>query len=410
MHDAVAALNSAGQWLASDPQRACRLMASGLLQMPDSAVAWFNYGLAQHLSGKPSAAVRAYRLSLRCEQSPRRQVANNLSQDLLLSACFAEGWEAYEQRPEQPLPMACEQWYGPRWRGGSLEEKPLLIVSEQGFGDTLMMLRFVLNLLERGIPVELVCQRALVELIRHAAPSIPVHAGLVREPHPRTWVPLLSLPRLFGATDQAMPLRQGYLDVSPALVRSWSQRLGRQPGKRLVALHWQGNPSSEQTLYSRGRSMALGWLEPLAAMPDLEFVSVQKGQGSDQWPGPFAACQVAGQAAVSASCSFLDTAAVLANCDLLISADSAVVHLAGALGLPAWVLLKAIPEWRWGLSGERSYWYDSLRLFRQKRSGSWREPLQQICRVLNCFNPLQDAASRMDWDACRPAWLPGCSS
>jgi hypothetical protein len=292
--------------------------------------------------------------------------------------------------------MACEQWYGPRWTGGSLTHKPLLLVSEQGFGDTLMMLRFALTLVARGVPVELVCQRALVELIRHGAPSIPVKAGLVQEPRLRTWTPLLSLPRLLGATDQLMPLRRGYLHLSPQLVQGWAQRLGRQPEKRLVALHWQGNPVSEQSLYSRGRSLALACMAPLAAIPDLEFVSVQKGQGAEQWPGPFAARQVAGQAAVSASTSFLDTAAVLANCDLLISADSAVVHLAGALGLPAWVLLKAIPEWRWGLQGDRSYWYDSLRLFRQNSPGSWQEPLQQICRALTSFNPPPDAANRMD--------------
>jgi ADP-heptose:LPS heptosyltransferase len=114
-------------------------------------------------------------------------------------------------------------------------------------------------------------------------------------------------------------------------------------------------------------------------------VSLQKGEGADQWPGPFAGRQVAGQAAVSASLSFLDTAAVLANCDLLISADSAVVHLAGALGFPAWVLLKAIPEWRWGLSGDRSYWYDSLRLFRQSQPGCWQEPLQRVCGELQAL-------------------------
>jgi len=396
MFDPLAALNAAGQWLETDPQRACREMAAGLQQLPHSSVAWFNYGLAQHLCANPSAAIRAYRLSLRCDQPPRSQIANNLSQDLLLTGRFVEGWQVYEERPEQPLPMACEQWYGPRWAGGSPTHEPLLLVSEQGFGDTLMMLRFALTLVQRGIPVELVCQRALVELIRHGAPSLPVKAGLVQEPCLRTWSPLLSLPRLLGATDQRMPLRQGYLHLSPERVQGWAQRLGRQPQKCLVALHWQGNPVSEQSLYSQGRSLALACLAPLAAMPDLEFVSVQKGQGAEQWPGPFAARQVAGQAAVSASTSFLDTAAVLANCDLLISADSAVVHLAGALGLPAWVLLKAIPEWRWGLQGERSYWYDSVRLFRQISPGSWQEPLQQICRALAVFNPPPDAASPMD--------------
>ena len=410
MLDPTAALDAAGQWLGSEPQRARREMAAALQQLPDSAVAWFNYGLAQHLCANPEAAIRAYRLSLRCPEPPLRQLGNNLSQDLLLTGRFAEGWQVYEHRPPQPLPVACHQWYGPSWNGDEVPDQPLLLVSEQGFGDTLMMLRFALALVARGVPVQLVCQRALVDLIRHGAPALPVEGFLVREPYPRAWAPLLSLPRILAVSDQSMPRQQGYLNLSPALVQSWAQRLGRHPGKRLVALHWSGNPVSEQSLYSLGRSMALEQLAPLAAMADLEFVSVQKGQGSEQWPGPFAARQVAGQAAVSASHSFLDTAAVLANCDLLISADSAVVHLAGALGLPAWVLLKAIPEWRWGLYGDSSYWYDSLRLFRQSTPGSWQEPMQRICGELACFIPPPDGASPRDWVASRSAPPLRCSS
>ena len=146
-------------------------------------------------------------------------------------------------------------------------------------------------------------------------------------------------------------------------------------------------------------------LAPLAELADLEFVSLQKGHGTDQWPGPFAARHVAGQAAVTASYSFLDTAAVLANCDLLISADSAVVHLVGALALLAWVLLKAMPEWRWGLAGDRSYWYDSMRLLRQTQPGSWRQPLEQISARLQVVRPGPDAASRTGSDGSPPSAL-----
>jgi hypothetical protein len=407
MVDAAAALNAAGDWLASDPQRARREMAQALRRAPDLAAGWFNYGLAQHLCGRPEQAIRAYRRSLRCPDPPLREIANNLSQDLLLTGRFAEGWQVYEHRPLQPLPVACHQWYGPCWSGSGQVPSPLLVVSEQGFGDTLMMLRFALQLRQQGKALQLVCQTALVELIRHAAPALPVRSELVRQAAPQPWLPLLSLPRWLGATDQSMPLQEGYLRLQPALVQAWGERLQRHPGRRLVALHWQGNPVSEQSLYSRGRSLRLAVLAPLAVQADLEFVSLQKGDGADQWPGPFANRQVAGQAAVSDSRSFLDTAAVLANCDLLISADSAVVHLAGALGLPAWVLLKAIPEWRWGQAGDRSYWYDSVRLVRQSRAGSWREPVQQVCAALQAFRPGPDAASRMGWGGSQPF---ACSS
>jgi hypothetical protein len=393
--DPAAALHAAGQWLASDPHRARRQMAQALRQAPDRSAGWFNYGLAHHLCGRPEQAIRAYRLGLRCPEPPWREIANNLSQDLLLTGRFPEGWQVYEGRPDQPFPVACRQWYGPAWCGSGLPPSPLLVVSEQGLGDTLMMLRFALHLAQQGIQLQLVCQNALVELIRHGVPGLAVDGQLVCQATAQAWMPLLSLPRWFGASDQAMPLQQGYLQLQPSLVQAWAERLRRHPGRRLVALHWQGNPLGEQSLYSRGRSLPLQALASLAELADLEFVSLQKGHGADQWPGPFAARQVAGQAAVTASHSFLDTAAVLANCDLLISADSAVVHLAGALALPAWVLLKAIPEWRWGLAGDRSYWYDSLRLFRQTQAGSWREPLEQISARLQAFRPGLDAASRM---------------
>ena len=129
--------------------------------------------------------------------------------------------------------------------------------------------------------------------------------------------------------------------------------LKRRPGHRLIGLHWQGNPRHEGSLYSKGRSIPFTELCGLKKL-EVEFVSVQKGAGSEQLQLDAGLPFVAGQGDVSASMDFIDTAAVLANCDLLISADSGVVHLAGALGIPTWVALCYVPEWRWGLKGERT--------------------------------------------------------
>lgn len=403
--DPAAAINQAGHWLATNPQQARREMRAALAEWPDSAAAWFNYGMAQHLCRNPEAAIRAYRLSLRCADPPRRELANNLSQDLLLTHRFVEGWQVYEHRPLAPLPVACHQWYGPSWNGTTPWPAELLVPSEQGFGDTLMALRFARLLADAGCRVQLACQEALVDLLAHACPQVQVRAGLVRGAKHRAWAPLLSLPRILGVTATTMAFRSGYMALKPSLVQHWRQRLQRRAGSRLVALHWQGKPVSEQSLYSSGRSFALQILAPLAELAGLEFVSLQKGDGSDQWPGPFVDRQVAGQSAVTASCSFLDTAAILANCDLLISSDSAVVHLAGALGVSTWVLLKAIPEWRWGLEGERSYWYDSLRLFRQPWPGQWADPVGRVCAALARPTPGPDGASPMG-SAARPGLPP----
>ena len=403
---AVEGINRAGRWLATNPQQARAEMRAAVTQLPDSASAWFNYGLAQHLCGNPDAAIRAYQLSQRCADPPRRQLANNLSQDLLLTQRFSEGWQAYEGRPPSPLPVACRQWYGPCWNGTDPLPAELLVPSEQGFGDTLMALRFARLLAERGCRVQVACQEALVELIAHGCPQVQVRGGLVRATAPQAWAPMLSLPGMLGVTATTMPFRAGYLTLQPELVEQWRLRLRRRPGHRLVALHWQGKPISEQSLYSSGRSFALQLLAPLAELTGVDVVCLQKGEGSDQWPGPFAQRQVAGQAAVSASTSFLDSAAILANCDLLISSDSAVVHLAGALGVPAWVLLKAIPEWRWGLETETSYWYTSLRLFRQQQPGQWGEPMARVRAALAALlRPGPDGANRMD-SAASPGLQP----
>ena len=118
----------------------------------------------------------------------------------------------------------------------------------------------------------------------------------------------------------------------------------------------------------------------LKGLEAVEFVSVQKGPGSEQLDLDAGLPFVAGQSEVSASMDFIDTAAVLANCDLLISADSGVVHLAGALGTPTWVALCCVPEWRWGLTGERTPWYESLRLFRQPEHGNWPEVIRSMAK------------------------------
>jgi hypothetical protein len=188
----------------------------------------------------------------------------------------------------------------------------------------------------------------------------------------------MSLAQRLGLGNGPIPMAQGYLEANPALVHTWADRLQRQPGKRLVALHWQGNPKHEKSLYSRGRSMAFGAWLPLAGLAGVEFVSIQKGAGSEQWRPDAGLPFVAGQASFNSSLDFLDTAAVLAQCDLLISADSGVVHLAGALGIPTWVALRWIPEWRWLLERQDSPWYPTARLFRQRSRGDWKSVFQQM--------------------------------
>ncbi len=341
-----------------------------------------------HQQRRIPAAIRAYQQALALSSPPLAAASNNLAQDLLLEGKFAEGWSLYERRLEQPRynHSFFENAGGPAWQGWR-DPRPcrrLVLVAEQGFGDTLQFCRLAFMLKQRGIAPLLFCQPALVPLLQEgsALPVVTSEAGSHLFDGHTLWCPLLSLPHRLQLQYDSIPLAQGYLQADPERVAEWRHQLGRQPGRRLIALHWQGNPKHEGSLYSRGRSMTLEHWRPLAQMPGIELVSIQKGVGSEQltrhpdWPW------VAGQSAVSASHDFRDTAAVLANCDLLISADSGVVHLAGALGHPAWVALRWVPEWRWGLRGSTSPWYESLRLIRQSNDGDWNSVVTQVCRTL----------------------------
>ena len=194
-------------------------------------------------------------------------------------------------------------------------------------------------------------------------------------------MPLLDLLPNIQAQELWAPYSEGYLKIQAERINTWRHKLKRTPGRRLVALHWQGNPRHEHSLYSRGRSLPFESLLELRQLNNVEFVSIQKGEGSQQLRLNKGLTFVKGQAQVSQSMDFLDTAAILSNCDLLISSDSAVVHLAGAMGIPTWLALRWIPEWRWGLKGERTSWYESVRLFRQESDGNWKSVIQKIIKA-----------------------------
>ena len=371
-------MNRGSELLDRDPRLAKRLLAQGLQIDPNEAVAWFNLGIGLHQQRRISGAIRAYRhcLNLPHNKETEQAARNNLGQDLLLLGHWQEGWDHYAQRFERKpgnYPLL-ERALGPSHKGPLSADKPVLLMSEQGFGDTLQFSRYALHLQQQGFDVTLLSQPALVPLLRdyvglnHVVDRIESEIWVKREP---VWLPLLNVLPTLQAQALWAPFSSGYLRIESGLVKRWSNLLKRKSGQRLIALHWQGNPSHEHSLYSRGRSLLFEELLNLGKLPDVEFVSIQKGFGSEQLQTNRGLNFVAGQASVNESMDFKDTAAILANCDLLISSDSAVVHLAGAMGIPTWLALRWIPEWRWGMEGERTTWYDSVRLFRQPQDGNW---------------------------------------
>jgi len=312
----------------------------------------------------------------------------NLAHPLLLQGDYRRGLRQYEYRSAiaEPIrPHAIPPL--PLWDGSPLPaQEPLVLVSEQGLGDSLQFMRLAPLLRQRqGCSVLLSVQEKLAPLAERAglADRVVPHAELPGLRRGR-WLPLLSLPGRLGIEPtQPLPALPP-LQPSAEARQRWAAVLAAadDPGPIRVGLHWQGDPAHETTSL-RGRSLPLELLAPLAAIPQLTLVSLQRGPGMEQ----VASCGFrdrfsCAQAAMDDAWAFDDMAAIAEQCHLVISADSAMVHLAAGLGCPTWVLLKAIPEWRWGLEGNGSFWYPSVRLWRQARAGDWAGLIQAVAANL----------------------------
>ena len=297
---------------------------------------------------------------------------------------FDEGWIAHECRLDSSkYRKLCVEPGLPVWDGGaSIGSRPLLVVAEQGLGDALQFVRFAPCLLERGITVSLCVPEPLIDLFRSSglASAIVSPATLSTEDHD-FFVPMMSLPLHLGL-DVGRPLGNGsYLEVDQERQAYWRSRLLAEK-RPIVAVNWQGNPATEVSTL-RGRSFPLEMLRPLVEAFDLRLVSLQKGPGSEQLSQcSFRDCFVDCQPEIEEAWDFRETAAILSCCDLVITSDTAPAHLAGAIGVPTWLLLHHIPDWRWGLEGDQTFWYPSMRLFRQRTEGNWAGVIQQVINAM----------------------------
>ncbi len=302
---------------------------------------------------------------------------------------FALGWPLYEARFDVPaLNNPARHFGAPRWNGTqSLAGKTILIHAEQGLGDVLQFCRYLLLLAAQGVSVVFEVMPSLKALLR----SLPATIQLVGrgEPLPPVdyYCPLLSLPLAFKTRLDTIPVQVPYLRAEPQRTARWRQRLQALPGLR-VGIAWQGNLAVERLIWARGRSIPLAALEPLARLPDVRLVSLQKGPALEQLHEVGFADRIVDLSA-DLDCgpdAFVDTAAVMATLDLVISSDTSVAHLAGALGRPVWTALAASPEWRWGLERRDSPWYPTMRLFRQTTDGDWNTVVAAIAEALQNFS------------------------
>lgn len=343
---------------------------------PDAPQALLLLGTLHYEKGEIDAAVGLFRqsLALTAEQP---QAHFNLSQCLLLQGHFKEGWEEHEWRGGTNAQQALERGFqAPPWRGEPLTGKTILLHAEQGLGDTLQFIRYVPLLKASGAKVVVECQPLLLRLLE-AMPGIDalVAHGL---PLPRFdyYAPLMGLPFLFGTNVSSIPAPAAYLHAPATDCVELVELDDRRPK---IGLCWAGNPGHSN---DANRSIRLGMFETLVrSLRDrVQFVSLQAGpRGTERNSYLWADTMIDAGARVI---DFADTACVLEQLDLVISVDTSVLHLAGAMGRPVWGLLPFVPDSRWLMHREDSPWYPSMRLYRQPALGDWKSVMDTLADAL----------------------------
>lgn len=335
-------------------------------------------GLALKMLGRFDAARADFDAALRIDPGFIYALANRGELDLLLGQ-LPKGWAEYEYRffTERQQKPALKR-PTPEWRGPDHRVRRLAVFADQGSGDSLQFARFLPAVAAAVPDVTLICLPRLHRVLRDVTNGLTVVGSVADDAVFDAQITLSSLPTAFAVDFGQLAKSRPYLTPEPALAARWAERLGADSFK--VGLCWRG---SQNWQCDPGRSVPFGALAPLAGVPGVRFFSLQMPDNAD----------VAGDARALAvtdlGCeldqgpdAFVDTAAAMAGLDLVITCDTSVAHLAGALGRPVWVLLQAVPEWRWLLGRPDSPWYPTARLFRQARAGDWSAPVAALTEAL----------------------------
>jgi predicted TPR repeat methyltransferase len=345
---------------------------------PNFADAHNNLGTVYQQRGDLHRALACFERAIACDHD-KFNAHYNRARAWLALGDFERGWPEYEWRWRRPE-FARQQIDVPAWDGSPLAGRTLLVRWEQGLGDTLQFVRYVKVLTDAGEKVVASVQRELVALLAQSGFKNLVSEG---DPLPAcdAQAMLLSLPYLMHTTLETIPAPIPYLSADSRLVEPWRARLATTAGRCKVGICWQGNPRSPHEPY---RSMPLVQFEPLARVEGVQLVSLQKGFGSEQ------VAAVANRFAVvdwtaemdAGGDAFLDTAALASGLDLIVTSDTAIAHLAGALGCQVWVALPHSADARWLVDRGDCPWYPTMRLFRQRRAGDWAGVFEEIRSAL----------------------------
>lgn len=360
----------------NQPEKALDCYQQALALDPNATDIYVNLGVVLEDQGQYEKAIACYNQAIALD--PNCALAHlNRALLLLRAGDFELGFVEYEWRfqcPQQLEYYHRDELSQPLWDGSYLSGQTLLIHAEQGLGDTIQFIRYAPLAAQRGARVLLECQQELFRLLTNVTgiDQLVVRGNSLPEFHVQ--VPLMSLPRIFGTTRETIPASVPYLTAPESLIQ-----LQVPVGTKLkIGIVWAANSQHKGV---RRRSCSLKHFVRLFKLPNTAFYSLQKG------PQVAELAQLSGKLAIQDLSSqlndFADTAAVIAQLDLVITVDTSVAHLAGAMNIPVWVLLCFNSDWRWMLGREDSPWYPSMRLFRQPSPGDWVSLLKHVEQALD---------------------------
>lgn len=366
---------------------ATRYFNIAIEQNPYYSKALNNLGNTLDAQGDRLTAATMYKRAISINPNYSEAI-KNLGMAELSSGDYKKGWEHYEHRLNCNLAQEFNQYIPKckKWNGLKMaNSEPLFILCEQGLGDTIQFMRYIKILRLRGFQTSISCTERLHSLIQASnIDKTPLTLEQAKNQADGQWIPLLSIPKYLEVSPKNPIVRDPYIKTTIDHTKKW-QNLLKDCQRPIVGIHWQGNPSIEKGSLS-GRSLPLEAFNKLTQFPDISLLSLQKGAGSEQikhcsFKHRFVSCQ----SQVHETWDFEETAAIIQNCDLIITNDTAIAHLSGGLGQITWLLLHKTPEWRWGLEGTESFWYPSIRIFRQKEHGNWSEVIDRVKSALKQY-------------------------
>ena len=367
-------------WQTRQLERAVELIDKAIKISPNNAAFYSNRGNALQDLKQFDAAIASYDKAIQLKPDYVEVYWNN-SLALLRLGDFSRGWELYEWRWRRDDSIFEGRGFTkPLWLGiESLQNKTILIHAEQGLGDTIQFCRYVKSVTSIAAKVVLEVQPSLVKLMEELDLSLDILARGTTLPNFDYHCPLLSLPLAFqNIGDTAIPT-ESYIKAGQARIEKWRSHFNN--GGFNIGINWQGNANLKIDI---GRSFPLALFEGVASFSKVKLFSLQKNEGTEQLNNlPKEMVIESFGEDVDSEGAFLDTAAIIKSLDLVITSDTAVAHLAGALGCRVWLVLKWVPDWRWMLDEDSSSWYPSMRLFRQNKADDWEGVFDKIESELN---------------------------